>query len=168
MLHWFRAVNPVELPPGNVVSLHWQVLLFAALSGIGSSIVFGLFPAWQASRVDLNSVLKNNERGIGASASGTACFSNIGGDADCTLTHALCWSRSAGGKLMADGFDRFRLSHKSCVDCERQSAAGTLRRQPSEIQVWCRSLQKSLRAAWCGGSCGSFELYTLRRKSIIG
>jgi predicted permease len=69
MLHCFRAVNPVELPPGNVVSLHWQVFLFAALSGMGSAIVFGLFPAWQASRVDLNSVLKSNERGIGAGAS---------------------------------------------------------------------------------------------------
>jgi predicted permease len=69
MLRWFQVVNPVELPPGNVVSLHWQVLLFAALSGVCSAIVFGLFPAWQASRVDLNSVLKNNERGIGASAS---------------------------------------------------------------------------------------------------
>ncbi len=69
MLHWFRAVNPVELPPGNVVSLHWQVLLFAALLGFSSAIVFGLLPAWQASRVDLNSVLKNNQRGMGASAS---------------------------------------------------------------------------------------------------
>jgi predicted permease len=69
MLHWFRAVNPVELPPGSVVSLDWQVLLFAALLGVGSVTVFGLFPAWQASRADLNSVLKNSERGIGASAS---------------------------------------------------------------------------------------------------
>ncbi len=69
MLHWFRAVNPVELPPGNVVALHWQVLLFAALLGIASAIVFGLLPAWQASRVDLNSVLKNNQRGTGASPS---------------------------------------------------------------------------------------------------
>ena len=69
MLHWFRAVNPVELPPGNVVSLHWQVLLFAALLGVASAIVFGLLPAWQASRVDLNSVLKDNQRGMGASAS---------------------------------------------------------------------------------------------------
>jgi putative ABC transport system permease protein len=69
MLHWFRAVNPVELPPGNVVSLDWQVLVFAALLGVGSVTVFGLFPAWQASRADLNSVLKNSERGIGASAS---------------------------------------------------------------------------------------------------
>jgi predicted permease len=70
MLHWFRAVNPVELPPGNEVSLHWQVLLFAALSGIVSAIVFGLFPAWQAARVDLNSVLKNSDRGMGGSPSG--------------------------------------------------------------------------------------------------
>ncbi len=69
MLHWFRAVNPVELPPGNAVSLHWQVFLFAALTGVGSAVVFGLFPAWQSSRVDLNSVLKNNERGIGAGVS---------------------------------------------------------------------------------------------------
>jgi predicted permease len=67
MLHWFRAVNPVELPPGNEVSLHWQVFLFAALLGILSAIVFGLLPAWQASRVDLNSVLKNYQRGVGAS-----------------------------------------------------------------------------------------------------
>jgi predicted permease len=69
MLHWFRAVNPVELPPGSMVSLNWQVLLFAVLLGVGSATVFGLFPAWQASRADLNSVLKNSERGIGASAS---------------------------------------------------------------------------------------------------
>jgi putative ABC transport system permease protein len=69
MLHWFHAVNPVELPPGNVVSLDWQVLLFAALLGVGSAITFGLIPAWRASQVDLNSVLKNGERGIGANAS---------------------------------------------------------------------------------------------------
>ncbi|HEY4050396.1 MAG TPA: ABC transporter permease [Acidobacteriaceae bacterium] len=69
MLDWLRAANPVELPPGSVVFLDWRVLLFTALLGVGSAIVFGLFPAWQASRVNLNSVLKNSERGIGASAS---------------------------------------------------------------------------------------------------
>jgi predicted permease len=69
MLHWFCAVNPVDLPPGNGVSLDWQVLLFAALLGVGSAIVFGLFPAWKVSRVGLNSVLTNSQRGIGAGAS---------------------------------------------------------------------------------------------------
>ncbi len=68
-LHWFRAVNPVELPPGNVASLDWQVLLFAGLLGVASSIAFGLFPAWRASRIDLNTVLKNGERGVGENAS---------------------------------------------------------------------------------------------------
>jgi predicted permease len=68
VVRWFRSVNPVELPPGNVVTVDWQVLLFAALSGVGSAIVFGLFPAWRGSRIDLNSVLKNGERGIGANA----------------------------------------------------------------------------------------------------
>jgi predicted permease len=69
ILRWFRAVNPVELPPGSIVSLDWRILLFAALLGIGSVVIFGLVPAWRASRADLNSVLKNSERGIGASVS---------------------------------------------------------------------------------------------------
>jgi predicted permease len=69
ILQWFRAVNPVELPPGSIVSLDWRILLFAGLLGVGSVVLFGLVPAWRASRADLNSVLRNSERGIGASAS---------------------------------------------------------------------------------------------------
>lgn len=69
MLQCFRAINPVELPPGSVVSLDWRILLFAGLLGVGSVVVFGLVPAWRASRADLNSVLRNSERAIGASAS---------------------------------------------------------------------------------------------------
>jgi len=68
MLQWFRSVNPVELPPGSVISLDWRVLLFVTFLGVGSVVIFGLLPAWRASRTDLNSVLKNSERGIGASA----------------------------------------------------------------------------------------------------
>lgn len=69
ILQWFRAVSPVELPPSSIVSLDWRILLFAGLLGVGSVVVFGLVPAWRASRADLNSVLRNSERGIGASAS---------------------------------------------------------------------------------------------------
>lgn len=69
ILRWFRALNPVELPPGTIISLDWRILLFAALLGVGSVVIFGLVPAWRASRADLNSVLKNSERCIGASVS---------------------------------------------------------------------------------------------------
>lgn len=62
ILKWFRLAKPVELPPGNVAGLHWQVFLFAAVAGIGSAVVFGLLPAWRGSRVDLNAALKTGER----------------------------------------------------------------------------------------------------------
>jgi len=59
LLGWFRAANPIELPPGATIALDWRVLVFTALSGIASSIVFGIFPAWHASQTDVNSVLKS-------------------------------------------------------------------------------------------------------------
>jgi predicted permease len=65
MMQWFRSVNPVELPPGNVVSLSLRVVVFAATLGAGSALAFGLLPAWRSSQVDLNAALKNRERGIG-------------------------------------------------------------------------------------------------------
>jgi predicted permease len=42
------------------------VLLFALAVSVGSSLVFGLMPAWRASRVDLNEVLKEGARGSSA------------------------------------------------------------------------------------------------------
>ena len=65
MIQWFRKTNPVELPPGNVISLDWHVLLFAVLLGVGSAIAIGSIPAWRACGVDPNLVLNNGERSIG-------------------------------------------------------------------------------------------------------
>ncbi|MGC2398917.1 MAG: ABC transporter permease [Acidobacteriaceae bacterium] len=69
LLRWFRAVSPVELPPGHAVSLNWQVLLYAVILSILSAIGFGLIPAWRASRVDLIAVLKSSAPGAGANPS---------------------------------------------------------------------------------------------------
>jgi predicted permease len=55
---WFRAANPIELPPGAGLSLDWRVLLFTAVSGIVSSIIFAIFPAWRGAHVDPNTALK--------------------------------------------------------------------------------------------------------------
>jgi predicted permease len=64
LLQWFRAANPIELPPGAVITLDSGVLLFAAFSGVVSSITFALFPAWRGSRTDLNAVLKSGNLGL--------------------------------------------------------------------------------------------------------
>jgi putative ABC transport system permease protein len=59
-LEVFRARNPIELPPGNPVRLDWQVLAFTAASAIASAVLFGLVPAWRATRLDLNEALKDS------------------------------------------------------------------------------------------------------------
>lgn len=62
-VRYFRSVNPIELPPGRVVSVDVSVLAFTAVLVVLTTLLFGFMPAWRASRVDLNDVLKASGRG---------------------------------------------------------------------------------------------------------
>ena len=55
---WFRAANPIQLPPGNRVEVNAGVLAFTAALSIAATVLCGLGPAWGASRIDLHDVLK--------------------------------------------------------------------------------------------------------------
>ncbi len=59
---------PVELPFWLKFELDWRVLLFAFGAACVSSLIFGLFPAWQVSRPDLNRALKEGGRAGGSNA----------------------------------------------------------------------------------------------------
>lgn len=61
---YFRAANPVELPPGSVVAVNGRVLAFTSVVAILTGLLFGLFPAWKASRADVEEVLKQSRRGV--------------------------------------------------------------------------------------------------------
>ena len=65
------AVSPASLPlvgeGGSGIGLDWRVLGFTLLVSIGTGILFGLVPAYSASRTDLNTALKE---GGGRSGSG--------------------------------------------------------------------------------------------------
>ena len=54
---------------GLPVTLDWRVLLFALLASILTGVLFGVAPAWLASRTDLNGVLKAQARGTTAGRS---------------------------------------------------------------------------------------------------
>jgi putative ABC transport system permease protein len=45
---------------GAAVTLDWRIVAFALVVSLATGIIFGLFPALQGSRADLNSVLKNS------------------------------------------------------------------------------------------------------------
>jgi putative ABC transport system permease protein len=61
-VEYFRAARPIEMPPGVVVSLSAPVLAFAAVLTVLTAVLFGLAPAWKASRIDLNEALKSGGR----------------------------------------------------------------------------------------------------------
>lgn len=54
----FRALNPVELPPGTEIAIDGRVLVVAALLTLSTAVLFGLTPAWRGSHVDLAGVLR--------------------------------------------------------------------------------------------------------------
>jgi putative ABC transport system permease protein len=65
------AVNPGNIPrigvDGSGVTADWRVVAFTAAVSLGTGLVFGLFPALEASRADLNLTLKESS---GRSGSG--------------------------------------------------------------------------------------------------
>lgn len=64
------AALPQALPLANDIRLDPHVLLFTLTVSVLASLLFGLAPAWQASRADLNEMLKEGERGASSGGHG--------------------------------------------------------------------------------------------------
>ncbi len=57
------ALGPSDIPRVETVGFDIRVLLFVLAASVITGVVFGLAPAWQASRPVLNDALKDNARG---------------------------------------------------------------------------------------------------------
>src|SRR5580704_5843063 len=57
------ALAPSTIPRLTEVHLDWRALAFTLVLSVLTGIVFGILPAWKASRADVNSVLKEGARG---------------------------------------------------------------------------------------------------------
>jgi predicted permease len=61
-VHFFRILQPIEMPPGNPVAINSHVLFFTAALSIATTVVFGLVPALKASSIDLMDALRATGR----------------------------------------------------------------------------------------------------------
>lgn len=61
-VYYFRAANPIDLPPATIVRVDAGILAFTMLLSIVATVVFGLAPSWKTSRADLNTALKAGGR----------------------------------------------------------------------------------------------------------
>ena len=59
------ALSPASLPRAAEVSVDFRVLGFTLALALLAGLIFGLAPAWQATRVSLNAELKESGRGAG-------------------------------------------------------------------------------------------------------
>ncbi len=60
---------PEGLPRATGVSLDGSVLLFTAIASFAAALIFGVLPAWKASRPDMMDVLRSSGRLVGGGAS---------------------------------------------------------------------------------------------------
>lgn len=91
--------DAVQLPRGQEIRLDWRVLAFALSSSMVAALCFGVLPAFQAARTDLNESLKEGARGTDMS----------GGRARSTLIVAevaLALLLMTGGGLLLNSFYR--------------------------------------------------------------
>jgi len=66
MIDLLKAMTPpTNLPAALTQSVDWKTLAFASVLSLGIGVIFGLVPAWQSTRPDLNRTLKEGGRGSG-------------------------------------------------------------------------------------------------------
>ncbi len=69
-LELLLRVGEGQIPNMGPVTIDWTVLAFTLSVAVGTGVLFGLAPALQASRPDLNESLKEGTRGSGISTAG--------------------------------------------------------------------------------------------------
>lgn len=62
---FLMTLSPTSLPRANQVGIDWRVLAFTLLISLLAGFIFGLVPALQAAKVDLNKELKGAGKGTG-------------------------------------------------------------------------------------------------------
>ena len=62
------TARQVGLPRLADVEVNWTVFVFAMSVSLAASVLFGMSPAWQAARVDVNDALKQAGRGLAGSS----------------------------------------------------------------------------------------------------
>ena len=62
------ALKPADLPLLDTVGVDGRVMLFALGVSVITGVIFGLMPAWHATRINVNDSLKEGGRGVAGSA----------------------------------------------------------------------------------------------------
>ncbi len=71
-LRGIQVIAGPQLPRADEIALDPLVLAFALVTALLAALLIGVYPAWQASRTDVGTVLKDNTRGAGGGSAARA------------------------------------------------------------------------------------------------
>jgi putative ABC transport system permease protein len=140
----FLALHPFEIPPFNDMTINLRVLGFTALLSLFTAALFGVIPALQAARLDVNELLKENTRSSSHSLrqSRARCLLVV---AEVALSLLLL----AGAGLMIRSFARLATEPRGFNMDKLMTAAMTLPRktysQPEQQASFCDRLLERVR-----------------------
>jgi putative ABC transport system permease protein len=137
------ALAPADTPRLSEVSADWRVLLFAAGAGVLTGVAFGLAPALQASRYDLNESLREGGRGVAGGRSRARSALVVG-------EVALSLLLLAGAGLLVKSFARLRAVDPGFdpegVMTMRVTLPGARYKEPAQRAEFYAALMERLRA----------------------
>ncbi len=145
----FIAASPANIPRLAEASLDGAALCFTAGAAVLTGVVFGLVPAWQFTRPDLNETLKEGARNASTGVSAGHIRSSL-----VVVEVALATVLLVGAGLMLQSFaklfatDRgFRAEHLLTVELDFSVAGFTTWVRPTETrpQVRLRELMERVR-----------------------
>ena len=93
-----RSIAPEDLPRLETITIDPVVVLFAALAALMAAAIFGLVPAWRASRPDVAQVLRASGRTAGLGGAGVLRSAVV------VAQVALCFVLLIGSGLMFRSF----------------------------------------------------------------
>jgi putative ABC transport system permease protein len=76
-VRYITTKEAMQLPPGNPISVNWEVLAFTLILAVVTGALFGIVPAWKASRLDLNEVMKQSTPAASRAASSHRTSRNL-------------------------------------------------------------------------------------------
>ena len=62
VVRWFHVLHPIQMPPGDRVVVDVRILAYTIAVAVLTAVLFGLLPAFSASRFDVNESLKAASR----------------------------------------------------------------------------------------------------------
>jgi len=161
----FIAVGPADIPRLTEVSVDGVALCFTLGSAISTVVLFGIAPAWQCSRPDLNEVLKESSRASGSVSGGRTRSALVVAEV------ALATVLLIGAGLMLQSFaklvatDRgFRAEHVITAELDFSVSGFTTWFRPTDTRPQARLKELLERIRQLPGVQSAGEAYSFLRR----